>query len=151
MPRRYKRGAPHSTHDNRARYTAPIAIDHTAGPLRVPDKRHSINNCDTARLVSRRGINNCNAVRLVSQRGINNRDAARHVATNARKPAGALAGGRATRGSHLRQRPYQERDKKSRHRAPWAVPAPYQPPTWAASSSDFATKSEDEAAQVGGW
>ena len=32
-----------------------------------------------------------------------------------------------------------------------AVPGSYDRRTWAASSSDFVTKSEDEAAQVGGW
>ena len=39
----------------------------------------------------------------------------------------------------------------SRQRPTIALPSPYQRPTWAASSSDFVTKSEDEAAQVGRW
>jgi len=32
-----------------------------------------------------------------------------------------------------------------------AVPSPYQPPTCAASSSDFPMKSEDALEEVGGW
>ena len=38
------------------------------------------------------------------------------------------------------------------HRSRLCVaPTPYQPPTCAAASSDFPGKSEDAAAQVGGW
>gem|GEM_PF-2544969 len=38
------------------------------------------------------------------------------------------------------------------HRSRLCVaPSPYQPPTCAAASSDFPGKSEDAAAQVGGW
>jgi len=33
----------------------------------------------------------------------------------------------------------------------WVVSSPYQPPTSSSACSDFITKSEHEAAQVGGW